>query len=168
MPNPDRIRDLVIRAAAPEDVHTILALIHELAEYERLAHEVKTTVDSLQESLFGPRPAAEAIMAEIAGQAVGYAIYFTSFSSFTGRPGIYLEDIYVRPSTRGQGVGKRLLARVAQVAAERGCARLEWAVLDWNEPSIRFYESLGARPMSDWTTYRLTPQSIAKIATGDV
>lgn len=153
-----------IRPATPDDVPTILALIGELAEYERLAHEVATTVESLHLSLFGPRPAAEAILAEIDGQAVGYAIYFTSFSSFTGRPGIYLEDIYVRPPIRGHGVGKQLLAYVAGVAVERGCARLEWAVLDWNEPSIRFYESLGARAMSEWTVYRLTSQAIADVA----
>jgi len=156
--------DVTIRPATPDDVPTILALIGELAEYERLAHEVATTVESLHRSLFGPRPAAEAVIAESDGQAVGYAIYFTSFSSFTGRPGIYLEDIYVRPVRRGKGVGKRLLAHVAGVAVERDCARLEWAVLDWNEPSIGFYESLGARAMSEWTVYRLTSQAIADVA----
>lgn len=157
--------DVTIRAVTPDDLPTILALIRELAEYERLTHEVVTTVDSLNECMFGSRPAAEAIIADVAGSSVGYAIFFTSFSSFTGRPGLYLEDIYVQPALRGQGIGKRLLARVAQIGVERGSARLEWAVLDWNEPSMRFYESLlGARAMSEWTVYRMTAESIANLA----
>ncbi len=156
-----------IRAAKPADAALLLRLIYELAEYERLAHTVTTTEASLAECLFGPRPAAEAVIAEVAGQAIGYAIYFTSFSSFTGRPGVYLEDIYVQPPMRGKGIGKKLLAHVAQVAHERGCARLEWAVLDWNEPSIKFYESLGARAMSEWTVYRLTDPALQSLASTD-
>ena len=154
---------LEIRPATADDVPLLVAFIRELAEYERLAHEAAATVDSLRDALFGPRPAAEALFAELDGRPVGYAIFFTNFSSFTGRPGIYLEDIYVQPASRAQGIGKRLLAYVAQVAVERGCGRLEWAVLDWNEPSIQFYKSLGARAMSDWTTYRLTGDDLKKL-----
>jgi len=155
-----------IRPVTANDVPLLLALIHELAQYERLAHEVETTEDSLRDALFGARSVAEALIAEIDGRPVGYAIFFRNFSSFTGRPGIYLEDVYVQPVSRGQGVGKRLLAHVARLAVERGCARFEWAVLDWNEPSIEFYKSLGARAMSEWTIYRLTGAELEKLASG--
>jgi GNAT superfamily N-acetyltransferase len=153
-----------IRRATAEDVPLLAAFIRELAAYERLAHAATATEDSLRQHLFGPRPAAEAIIAELDGRPVGYAIYFTNFSSFTGRPGIYLEDVYVQPSSRGRGIGKRMLVHVAQLAVERGCARFEWAVLDWNEPSIEFYTSLGAQAMSDWTVYRLTGDALEKLA----
>jgi GNAT superfamily N-acetyltransferase len=156
--------EITIRPAAPGDAALLLRFIRELAEYERLAHEVTATEESLRAGLFGPRPTAEAIIAECDGQPVGYALFFHNFSTFTGRPGLYLEDLYVRPAHRGRGIGKRLLACVAQLAVERGCARFEWAVLDWNEPSIKFYESLGARAMADWTVYRLSGAPLARVA----
>jgi GNAT superfamily N-acetyltransferase len=154
-----------IRPATADDVPAMMALIRELAAYERLAHEVMATEESLADALFGQRPAAEALIAELDGRSVGYAIFFTSFSTFVGRSGIYLEDIYVQPPARGRGVGKQLLARVAQLAVERNCGRLEWAVLDWNEPSIKFYQALGARALSDWTVYRLTGAELQSLAT---
>lgn len=144
-----------IRPAEPQDVPSIHALLQELAAYERLSHEVKATTASLDEALFGSRPSAEALVAEAAGEIVGYALFFTTYSTFVGRPGLYLEDVYVQPHARGRGLGRRLLARVAQLAAARGCGRLEWAVLDWNQPSIAFYTRLGARPLSEWTVHRL-------------
>jgi GNAT superfamily N-acetyltransferase len=153
-----------IRAATPDDVTTILRFIRELAEYERLADQVTATEAIVAESLFGPRSAAEAIIAEVDGRAVGYACFFTSFSSFLGRGGVYIEDIYVQPHIRGRGIGKRLMARVAQIAVERKSGRMEWAVLDWNAPSIAFYEGLGARAMSEWTVYRLTGAELAALA----
>jgi GNAT superfamily N-acetyltransferase len=154
---------ICIRPARPEDVTGIHALLLELAEYERLGHTVKATEDSLREALFGARPAAEAIVAEVEGRTVGYALYFTTYSTFVGRSGLYLEDLYVQPAVRGQGIGKQLLARVAAVAIERNCGRLEWAVLDWNQPSIEFYERLGASAMDDWTIYRMTGESLAAL-----
>jgi GNAT superfamily N-acetyltransferase len=153
-----------IRPATPDDVPVVLKLIRDLAAYERLLDSVVATEASLRDSLFGPRPAAEALLAELEDRPVGYAIFFPSFSSFVGRPGIYLEDIYVQPEARGQGIGKALFLRVADLAVERRCGRLEWAVLDWNEPSIRFYESLGAQPLSDWTLYRLSGAALEKLA----
>jgi GNAT superfamily N-acetyltransferase len=155
---------ITIRPATADDASLLVALIRELAEYERLAAEAAATEELLREHLFGPRPAAEALIAELDGSPVGHAIFFTNFSTFTGRPGIYLEDIYVQPASRGQGVGKRLLAHVAQLAVDRGCARFEWAVLDWNEPSIEFYKRLGAEAMSDWTIYRVTGAALELLA----
>lgn len=155
--------EVAIRAATRDDVGTILGFIRELAEYERLASQVTATEAIVAESLFGPRPAAEAVIAEVDGRAVGYACFFTSYSSFLGRGGTYIEDIYVQPHTRGRGVGKRLMQRVAQIAVERKCQRMEWAVLNWNAPSIAFYESLGARAMSEWTVYRLTGAELAAL-----
>ncbi len=152
-----------VRPATPADVPRIHALLMELAEYERLAHEVQATVESLREALFGPRPSAEAIVAVADGQIVGYALFFTNFSTFVGRSGIYLEDLYVQPHVRGQGIGRQLLAGVARLAVERRCGRLEWAVLDWNQPSIEFYKRLGARAMSEWTVYRLTGDELAAL-----
>jgi GNAT superfamily N-acetyltransferase len=148
--------DFAIRAAAPGDVPEILRLIGELAEYEKLAHMAVGTPDMLHASLFGARPAAEAMIAERGGRAVGFALYFTTFSTFLCRPGLYLEDLFVEPAHRGSGIGKALLARLAGLAAERGCGRLEWRVLDWNEPSIRFYEALGASLMKEWILVRMT------------
>ncbi len=153
-----------IRAATASDVESILAFIRELAAYERLEHEVVATSDSISQWLFGPRPAAEVLIAEIAGESVGFALYFTSFSTFLGRPGIYLEDLFVRPAHRGAGIGRALLQRVAELACERGCGRLEWAVLDWNEPAIGFYERLGAKAMGEWTTWRVTGEGLEVMA----
>jgi GNAT superfamily N-acetyltransferase len=153
-----------LRSAQVEDVPQILAFILELAEYERLAHTVTATEELLRQSLFGPKPAAEAIIAAVDGVDVGWALFFTNFSTFNGLPGVYIEDLYVKPELRGRGIGKALLKRVATLAVERGCGRVEWAVLDWNEPSIQFYKSLGATPMDEWTTYRLTGDRLKKLA----
>jgi GNAT superfamily N-acetyltransferase len=146
------------------DVEVILAFIRELAAYERLEHEVVATSDSIRQWLFGPRPAAEVLIAETAGEAVGFALYFTSFSTFLAQPGIYLEDLFVRPAHRGAGIGRALLQRVADLACQRGCGRLEWAVLDWNEPAIGFYERLGAKAMGEWTTWRVTGEALEVMA----
>jgi GNAT superfamily N-acetyltransferase len=138
-------------------------LIRELAEYERLLDQVVANEASLHRALFGERRHVEALVAAVPGAIVGFALYFHNFSTFLGKSGMYLEDLFVRPAFRGQGIGKALLQRVAQLAVERDCGRMEWSVLDWNEPSIRFYESLGAQPMSDWTTYRLTGESLRRL-----
>jgi GNAT superfamily N-acetyltransferase len=158
------IPGLAIRAAAHEDVPLILALIRDLAEYARHADDVTATEASLRDSLFGARPAAEALIAEVSGQAAGYAIFFTNFSTWEGRPGIYLDDLYVRPAARGQGIGTRLLVHIARLAAQRGCCRFEWAVLDWNTPAQEFYTRLGAKAMSEWTIYRLAEADLEKLA----
>ena len=144
----------------------ILTLIGELAEYERLSHEVVATEDALQEWLFGEKAVAEVLIAELGAEAVGFALFFHSFSTFLGRPGIYLEDLYVRPAFRGRGMGKAMLVHLAKLAKERGCGRLEWSVLDWNEPSIRFYESLGAVAMDDWTVHSVTGEALDRLAAG--
>lgn len=157
----DQVR---ISPATEADVPIILELIRGLAEYEKLSHEVVATEQLLREHLFGPRPVAETRIAYLDQTAVGFALFFHNFSTFLGRPGIYLEDIFVRPQHRGKGIGKALLKEVARVAAERKCGRLEWSVLDWNEPAIRFYQSLGAKPMSQWTIYRMTGDAIRKLA----
>jgi GNAT superfamily N-acetyltransferase len=150
-----------IRAAAPADMPLIARFIRDLAEYERLAHAVEFDEAGLERSLFGERRYAEVLIAEAEdGEAVGFALFFHNFSTFLGRPGIYLEDLFVRPEARGQGHGKALLARLAAIAVERGCGRLEWAVLNWNTPSIEFYESMGADAKSDWTVYRLTGDAL--------
>lgn len=142
----------------------ILALIRELAEYERAPNDVVVTEDQLRENLFGPQPAAEVLLGEEAGTPVCFALFFHNFSTWTGRRGIYLEDLFVRPAVRGKGYGKTLLIRLAQIADERGCGRMEWAVLDWNEPAIEFYRKLGARPNDEWTIFRLTRDGIAQLA----
>ena len=152
---------LRIRPAVEDDVPLVLTFIRELAEYERLRHEVVATEELIREALFGPRPYAEVVFAELDGQPVGFALFFHNFSTFVGRPGLYLEDLYVRPEFRGLGIGRRLLVHLATIAKERGCGRMEWSVLDWNEPAIRFYRSLGARPMDEWTVFRLTEPEIA-------
>ncbi|MFC5727958.1 MULTISPECIES: GNAT family N-acetyltransferase [Nocardioides] len=144
-----------VRAATPEDVPDILRLIRELAIYEREPDAVATTEDELQTWLFGPDAVASVLVAELGGRAVGIALWFRTYSTWTGVPGIHLEDLFVEPEHRGSGLGKALLAGLARIAVSRGYARLEWAVLDWNEPSIAFYEALGARPMKEWSTYRL-------------
>jgi len=153
-----------IRPATVQDVPAILGFIRELAEYEKLERELEVTEDLLRAHLFGPRPAAEVHIASLACQDVGFAVFFTNFSTFVGRPGVFLEDLYVQPHVRGQGVGKALLREVARLALERDCGRLEWAVLDWNEPSIGFYKGLGAVPMSDWTMYRLAGEALEDLA----
>ena len=156
--------DFALREARAEDCGLILSLIRELAEYEELAHEVVATEEVLRETLFGERPAAEVVIGEWQGKAVAYALFFHNFSTFTGRPGMYLEDIYVKPEMRGRGYGKCLLTYVAQLAVERKCSRMEWSVLDWNEPSIRFYRSLGAVAMDGWTVQRLDGSSLNEVA----
>jgi GNAT superfamily N-acetyltransferase len=153
-----------IRPAAQTDVPQILAFIRELAEYERLAHAVAATVDDLRRNLFGPQPCAYVLLAYLDSAPVGFAVYFYNFSTFVGRPGLYLEDLYVRPAARGLGIGRRLLVHLARLAVERGCGRMEWAVLDWNEPAIRFYRKLGAAPNDDWTTYRLSGEALSNLA----
>lgn len=153
-----------IRPCRPDDAETLVDLIRELAVYEKLEHFAKATPESFRTHLFGHRPAAEAIMAEVDGTPVGFALFFSTFSTFRGQPGLYLEDIFVREAYRGRGIGKALLATVARLAVDRGCGRLEWSVLDWNAPSIGFYRSLGARPMDEWTVYRIDDDPLAKLA----
>jgi len=152
-----------VRPAEKRDVGVIMGFIKELAEYEGLAHEVIADEASLERFLFGEHPVAEALIAEFQTTPIGFALYFATFSTFVGRPGLYLEDLYVRPNMRGKGVGTLLLQHVAQLARERGCGRLEWSVLNWNKPAIRFYEALGARAMDDWTVYRLTDDHLSKL-----
>ena len=159
-----------LRPAHPGDVPLILELIRELAEYERLLHEVVATVAELEAHLFGASPRAEVILAEWRGAAgedpvpAGFALFFPTFSTFLGRPGIHLEDLFVRPTFRGRGIGRALLARLAGLVLERGWGRLEWNVLDWNEPAIGFYRSLGALPMEEWTTFRITGRELDALA----
>jgi GNAT superfamily N-acetyltransferase len=157
--------ELEIRAATEDDFPLILSLIKELAEYERLSHEVVATEESLRHWLFGERPVAEVLIGHHGGEPAGFALFFHSFSTFLGKPGIYLEDLYVRPEFRGAGIGRALLVHLARLARERGCGRLEWAVLDWNKPAIGFYKGLGASPVSGWTTYRVTGKSLDELAT---
>jgi GNAT superfamily N-acetyltransferase len=154
-----------IRPAGIDDASTIASLIRELAVYEKLADQAKATPDDLVRHLFGDRPAAEVIIAEVDGQPVGFALFFSTFSTFRGQPGIYLEDLFVKLEYRGQGIGKALLASLAKVAVDRGCGRLEWSVLDWNEPSIAFYRSQGAIPMDDWTVFRIADEPLQRLAT---
>ena len=153
-----------IRPATRGDLPLITALIRELADYEKLAHEVRFDEAVLGDRLFGPRPYAEVAIGEIDGAAQGFSLFFHNFSTFEGKPGIYLEDLFVRPAARGSGLGTALLAHLAALAVERDCARLEWAVLDWNEPSIGFYRSLGARSMDEWTTMRMDGAALAALA----
>ncbi|MGZ5445213.1 MAG: N-acetyltransferase family protein [Thermoanaerobaculia bacterium] len=156
--------ELKLRAATEHDVTLILQFIRDLAEYERLAHACVATEESVRETLFGAKRYAEVVLAERAGEPAGFALFFHNYSTFLARPGIYLEDLYVRPELRGQGIGKALLARLASLAVERKCGRLEWAVLNWNEPAIRFYRSLGALPQDEWTVYRVTGEELARLA----
>ena len=154
-----------IRPATEDDVPIILSLIRELAAYERLSHAVVATEGLLRESLFGERRGAEVLIACCKGAPAGFALFFHSFSTFLGRPGIYLEDLYVKPEFRGRGIGRALLTHLARLAKERGCGRLEWAVLDWNEPAIKLYKSIGAVPMDEWTVYRVTGEALETLAT---
>lgn len=154
----------LIRPARPADTPEILRLIRELAVYEKLEHMAVGTEPMLREQLFGARPSSEVLMAERGGRAVGFALFFTTFSTFLCKPGLYLEDLFVEPAHRGAGIGKALLARLAALARERDCGRLEWRVLDWNEPSIRFYESLGASIMKEWLLVRMTRPEFERMA----
>ena len=155
-----------IRTTTEADVPIILSLIRELAEYERAPDAVVATEAGLREVLFGPNRSAEVLLGLEESEPVGFAVYFFNFSTWLGRPGLYLEDLFVRPDTRGKGYGRALLERLAQIAQERGCGRMEWAVLDWNDPAIQFYRKLGAEPMNEWTVFRLTKEGIAKLAKG--
>ena len=155
---------VAIRPAVDSDTAILLHLIRDLAEYEQLLAAVVATEADLRAALFGPRPCAEAVLAECDGQPAGFALFFTSFSTFVGRPGIYLEDLFVRPAFRRRGIGRALFQHVARVAVERNCGRLEWSVLDWNEPAIQFYRSLGATAMSEWTVFRLAGAELGSAA----
>jgi GNAT superfamily N-acetyltransferase len=158
---------LRIVPAAEQDVALILSFIRKLAEYEKLSHMVVATEDLLRETLFGERRVAEVVIAYLSDDPVGFALYFHNFSTFLGRPGIYLEDLFVDPPHRGKGVGKALLIHLAKVAMERNCGRLEWAVLDWNTPSIEFYKGLGAVALDDWTLFRVTGAVLTKLAANE-
>lgn len=153
-----------IRPCRPEDAETLVALVRELATYEKLEQFAKATPESFRKHLFGPRPSAEAILAEVGDAPAGFALFFQVFSTFRAAPVLYLEDIFVRSEYRGRGIGKALLARTARIAVDRGCQRLDWSVLDWNEPAIKFYRGLGARPLNDWTTYRLDDEPLVRLA----
>ncbi|MFP5503255.1 MAG: N-acetyltransferase family protein [Candidatus Sericytochromatia bacterium] len=153
-----------LRPATPTDVPAIFGLIRALADYERLLHEVTGDEMSLASHLFGPEPKAEVVVGEVAGEVVGFALYFTNYSTFLTRPGLYLEDLFVLPEHRGIGLGKALLKRLAAIAVERGYGRLEWSVLDWNEPSLAFYRAQGAVPMDEWTVHRVTGEALHRLA----
>jgi GNAT superfamily N-acetyltransferase len=155
---------VTIRDAVPGDIGTIHDFILALADYEKLRHEARADRDSLERYLFGPRPMAEVLIAEQDGVAIGFALFFHNFSTFEARPGVYLEDLFVVPEARGSGAGKALLRRLAQIAIERDCARLEWWVLDWNAPSIAFYRSLGAKAMDEWTVQRVDGNALTALA----
>ncbi len=156
--------DVVIRLAVPDDAPTILAFIRELAEYEKLLHEVVADEAAIRTTLFGPRPAAEVLIGDLRGTPVGFALFFPTYSTFLAKPGLWLEDLFVRPAARGKGVGHALMAALARICVERDYGRFEWSVLDWNEPSLSFYASLGAVPMSEWTEQRLTGAPLAALA----
>ena len=153
-----------IREATIDDVGLILHFIKELASYEKLLHEVSASEEVLRETLFGEAAKAEVILGYYDDQAVGFALFFHNFSTFLGKPGIYLEDLYVKPEIRGKGIGKQMLQYLARLAIERGCGRLEWWVLDWNDTAIEFYKKIGAQPMDEWTVYRVTGEPLARLA----
>ena len=157
---------LNIRPATPDDAELILRFITDLAIYEKAEHEVKTDAAGIRDSLFGEGSTAHGLICENDGQPIGYAVYFFNYSTWLGKHGLYLEDLYVSPEARGLGAGKALLRHLAQLAVARGCGRFEWSVLDWNTPAIEFYESFGARPQSEWTIYRLTGQALLDFAAG--
>jgi GNAT superfamily N-acetyltransferase len=159
-----KTENFAIRPATAADVPIILELIRALATYERAPNEVTATEDGLSKVLFGEKPAAEVLLAFENETAVGFAVFFHNFSTWLGRPGLYLEDLFVRPEDRGKGYGRALLIQLARVARDRGCGRMEWAVLDWNEPAIQFYRKLGAKSMDEWTVFRLKRDGIAKLA----
>ena len=161
---PTSIEGFTIRHAEEKDAALILWFIRELAVYEKLEHEVTATEDMIRERLFGSKPMAEVVIGEDRGRPVGFALFFHNFSTFVGKPGIYLEDLYVIPEERGNGFGKCLLSYIAKLAVERDCGRFEWAVLDWNEPSIQFYQSIGARLMKEWIIHRVDGEALEKLA----
>ncbi|BCF96404.1 N-acetyltransferase [Paraburkholderia sp. PGU19] len=153
-----------IRAATPDDVGTMLALMYELAEFEKLTHLFIATEDGLRDALFGARPSAEAIVAERDGKTIGYALFFHNYSTFLGRRGLYLEDLYVQPTERGTGLGSKMLRYLAALAVERQCGRFEWSVLDWNQPAIDFYQKMGATVLPDWRVVRITGDALDQLA----
>lgn len=155
---------LTIRPATPEDTNTILRFVRELAEYEKAAHQAQATPAHIQQTLFAPQPRVFGLIAQQGEVPVGFAVYFFNYSTWQGRHGLYLEDLYVTPAHRGHGAGKRLLQHLAQIAVANDCGRFEWSVLDWNSPAIRFYESLGAQPQSEWVRYRLTGVALLALA----
>ncbi len=156
--------DIKLRIAEEKDVAVILNFIKELAEYEKLSHEVNANEELLRKTLFGDKKFAEVIIAEYKNEPAGFALFFHNYSTFLGKPGIYLEDLFVKVDLRGKGIGKILLAYLGKLAVERDCGRIEWAVLDWNEPSINFYKNLGAKPMDEWTVFRVAGDSIKNLA----
>jgi GNAT superfamily N-acetyltransferase len=156
--------DLTIHFAKENEVGTILSFIKQLAEYEKLSHEVTATEEKLRNTLFGERKVAEVLIAEYKNEPAGFALFFHNYSTFLAKPGIYLEDLFVKKELRGKGIGKALLSYLGVIALERDCGRIEWSVLDWNEPSIKFYLNLGAKPLNDWTVYRITDDGIKKLA----
>ena len=153
-----------IRPANPADVPIILELIRDLATYERAPNDVTATEEQLQRVLFGEKPSAEVLIAREGETAVGFAVFFHNFSTWLGKPGLYLEDLFVRPEKRGHGYGRALLIELARIARRRDCGRMEWAVLNWNEPAIQLYQTLGAKPMDEWTIFRLAPDEISRLA----
>lgn len=161
------VAGLRIDPATEADAPLVLALIRALAEYERMADEVTTDEATVRSSLFGPAPSAEVVIARVGADVVGFAIWFHNYSTFLGKRGLYLEDLFVMPEWRGRGVGRALLEQLARIAVARQCGRMEWSVLNWNEPAIRFYRGLGARPMGDWTVYRLAGDALARLAGSD-
>jgi GNAT superfamily N-acetyltransferase len=163
-PTPAGVPGLRLRPAGAADTGLILELIRELAGFERLAHEVVADAAALRRHLFGERPAAEVLIAEVGDAPAGFALYFPTFSTFVGKSGLYLEDLFIRPAYRGRGIGRAVLIHLSRLAVERGCGRLEWSVLDWNERAIGFYRELGARPMSDWTVFRLDGEALETLA----
>ena len=161
------MNDFEIRAGTEADVPVILALIRELAEYEHLTHEVVATASGLRNALFGERRVAEVLLGCLRGEVVAFAVFFHNFSTFLGKPGLYLEDLFVKPDYRGKGFGGAMLRHVARIAKRRDCGRLEWSVLDWNEPALRFYRNLGAQPMKDWIVHRLAGEALENLAQQD-
>lgn len=159
--------EVTIVPATPADVPVVLDLVRALADYEKLTHLVRATEADLHRWLFGPAPVAEVVLARAGAATVAFALFFHNFSTFLGKPGLYLEDLFVVPAWRGRGVGQRLLAHLARVAVDRGCGRMEWSVLDWNEPAIRFYTRLGAAPMPEWRICRLTGEALTRVAASD-
>ena len=153
-----------LRSATRDDCALILSLIRELAEFEKLLHEVQASEETLRENLFGTQPRAEVLIAEVDGQTAGFALYFHNFSTFLGKPGLYLEDLYIRPAFRGRGYGRSIMQQLARLAVDRGCGRFEWWVLDWNHPAVEFYRSLGAEAMSDWTVQRVSGTALLALA----
>ena len=162
--SPNELPMLNIRPATPADADTIAALVRELADYEKLLHEARATPEDFRRELTSDRPVIQVLIAEWDGTPAGFALYFFNFSTFVGRPGLYLEDLFVRPALRSHGIGRALLRALARIARDRDCGRMEWAVLDWNEPALRFYRSLGARPMNEWIVHRLSPAEIGRLA----